>query len=83
MMDDVWIILDFTIPILYTTFTWWVPGAASSAVKRVSSPFRSQRSLTCVFSKLKMSLAFFLCVSGVILLIAVASAHLGSGRVPP
>ena len=58
-MVNVCPILAAPIPIPYTTFTWWVPGAAISALKRVSYPFRSQRSLTCVFSKVNMYFAFF------------------------
>ena len=70
-MGAVWSILAVPIPIMYTTFTCWVPGAESSAVKRVSSPFRYCGSLPRVFRKLKMSLALFLCVYGSILLIEV------------
>ena len=51
-------IIGVPIPIPYTTFTWWFPGASSTVMKRVSSQFRSQRSLPCVLSKLKMSLVF-------------------------
>ena len=57
-VGKVWKILDVTSPIPYTTFTCWVTGAKISAVKRVSSPFRSQRLLPCVFRMLEMYLAF-------------------------
>ena len=81
-MCDGFPILAVPIPIPYTTFTWWVPGAVSIAVMRVSSPFRYHRSLHYVFSKLNMPLVFFTCVSGNILLIAVANVPMGTGRVP-
>ena len=82
-MGDIWPILAVSSPFIHTNFTWWVPGAASSAVKSVSSLFRTQRSLPCVFRNLNMSLAFFLCVSFVIMLIAVATVPIGAARVTP
>ena len=69
VVDKFWPILSVPIPILYTTFTCWVSVAKISAMKRVYSAFRSCKSLTCVFRKLKMSLSFFLYVYGSILLI--------------
>ena len=78
-MVKVFPILAVPSPIPYTTFTCWVRGGESNSVKRLSSLFRSLRSLHCVFRKVRMSLDFFLCVSGAILLIDVATVPIGDG----
>ena len=82
-MVEVWPIIAVTRTIPYTTFTYWVLGVEIIAVKRVSSPFRSRRSLPLVLRKLNISLAFFRYVYGDILLIAVSIIPIGSGRVSP
>ena len=51
-MVDVRPICYVTDTILYTTFTWWVPGAESNVVNSVSSPLRSSRSFPCISRKL-------------------------------